>query len=335
MDLTNNPVEGTGYSVADAATNIESLLDSDTATTETVDADETPEVSNTDEIEIDETDDGSDQAEEVEAGVDASGETEEVETSRFDIPDDATVEINGNTVTGKELKLGYLRQADYTKKSQELAESKRRYDAGQVDANQLRAEQKQALDHYGRLLSIEFQGLSEPDWATLAVESPAEYVAKKEEWNRKNALVKAHFDAVADLDRKNAEFQRNFHIESQKKAFEEMGNRYSEFKDPKTSDAVLGQIETYLRGRGFGDADIESIANPEIIDIVYRALKYDQQQVNVQKAVKHVESKPRITSPGTGTKSASTADQKFRADANRLKQTGSINDAAALISRLL
>ncbi len=335
MDLTNNPAEGTGYSVADAATNIESLLDSDTATTENVDADEADEVSNTEEIEIDEVDESPDQAENVDSDGDDSGETEEVETSAFDIPDDATVEINGNTVTGKELKQGYLRHADYTKKTQELAESKKRYDAVQVDANTLRAEQKQALDHYGRLLSIEFQGLAEPNWAELAENDQAEYVKQKENWNRKNALVKAHYDAMADLNAKNAEFAKQFHLESQTKAFEEMGNRYPEFKDPKTANAVLGQIEGYLINRGFSDADIESIANPEIIDIIYRALKYDQQQANVQKAVKHVESKPRITAPGTGTKSASSSDQKFRADAARLKQTGSINDAAALISRLL
>ncbi|MBB2905826.1 hypothetical protein FHR76_002208 [Rhizobium sp. RAS22] len=333
MDLTNNPNEGTGYTVAEAANVIESYLDSETTTPENVDAETETDVSDTsdDEIDLSEDDDADHVEDDAEEEMSEDENTDE-ETAKDELSDETTIEVNGNNVSLKELKQGYLRQSDYTKKTQELSAEKEKYKAGQIDAHAIRAELGAKLDNYGRLLAIEFQGLTEPNWSELAESDPADYVKQKESWNRKNALIKAHYDMMNEKRREDAEFIKNQLADAQVKAFEEMGNRYPEFKDSKTSNHLLGSIENYLVARNFSDTEIEGIANPEVIDIVYKAMRFDQMQANASKAVKYVEQKPRMTMPQTGTK-PSKAETDLDAGSKRLKQSGRVEDAADLFSK--
>jgi len=54
------------------------------------------------------------------------------------IGDDTIIEIGDDTITLGELKKGYLRQADYTRKTQEIAEAKKRYEQYENELQQRR-----------------------------------------------------------------------------------------------------------------------------------------------------------------------------------------------------
>ena len=62
-----------------------------------------------------------DEAEEVEE--DPTDEAEEEE------PEELMFEVDGESLTAEELKLGYLRQSDYTKKTQAVAEQRKAFEA--------------------------------------------------------------------------------------------------------------------------------------------------------------------------------------------------------------
>lgn len=72
----------------------------------------------------------------------ANGERQEAKPDRINLRDDATIVIDGHEVTGADVKRGFLRQADYTRKTQEVA-------AERLQVQQLR----QQLDAQGVELS--------------------------------------------------------------------------------------------------------------------------------------------------------------------------------------
>ncbi|MDR6757208.1 hypothetical protein J2Y48_002504 [Mycoplana sp. BE70] len=223
MDLTNTPVEGTGYSVDEAATHIEKLLDSD-GTTETVDADnETDEVSNTleDEVEND-TEQPETDSEEVEQ-VESEGETDEVEEPTARDPNEILFEIDGQGVSREEAQKGYLRQSDYTKKMQELGAHRKKWIVQEVDYHQIRAQSAQVLNdlaaHVAQVFEMNSFG-QEPDWETEWANDPYEAQMKKFKWDKDKAAwqekqsdrehaVKAVYDAQVEIARQNEAYLKN------------------------------------------------------------------------------------------------------------------------------
>lgn len=336
MELTNNPGEGTGYTPQEAADHIATLLDSD-GITETVDAENEIEESQT----VDDTDEtdseiDADHVDQDEDETELTDEDTEETESNNDLSDETTVDVNGNNVSLKELKAGYLRQSDFTRKTQELAEQRKAYQLQQVDGAQIREQVSQALNGMMQQVAVEFQQMQEPDWAYLAENEPGEYVREKERWSKREAAIKQIYDAQQEVARKNAEYDQYMRHEAIKNARTELIKRYpAEFSDAKTAKKTLDTVTSYLADNGFSAEEINNTADARIIDIVYRAYKFDQIQNKVPTAVKKIEQKPALTAPGNTRQRASTESDSYKRDFNKLRNTGSINDAVSVISRLL
>ncbi|MEW9616025.1 hypothetical protein AB3G45_19610 [Shinella sp. S4-D37] len=336
MELTNNPAEGTGYTPQEAADQIADILDSN-GTTEIVDADneieESQTVDETDEVESElDADHGEQDETEAEVG---DEESEEAETSEPD-PSEIVFDLDGEAITRDEARKGYQRHKDYTRKTQELAEQRKAYQLQQFDGSQIREQVSQALNGLMQQVAVEFRGMQEPDWAYLAENEPGEYVREKERWSKREAAVKQLYDAQQEVARKNAEYEQFQRGEAIKNAREELIKRYPiEFGDAKTAKKTLDTVTSYLSENGFSAEEINNTADARIIDLVYRAYKYDQIQNKVPTAVKRIEQKPALTAPGNTRQKASTQSDAYKRDLNRLKTTGSFNDAVSVISRLL
>lgn len=95
----------------------------------------------------------------------ASEDDEEVAETPPEIPDHAitTVKVDGKVlkVTGKELREGYSRQADYTMKAQAVAEQRRAVEADRAQTQAERAALQEALTQVKS--SLEAQAPKRPD----------------------------------------------------------------------------------------------------------------------------------------------------------------------------
>jgi hypothetical protein len=160
----------------------------DTVTEERLEEQEAPQPMETEEEAVE-----SDQPEETEVMEDGEeSEVDEVEESdEEDGSEEAVEEIDVYTirvdgedvdVTLDELQKGYSRQQAFTKRSQELAEQRRAFEAEQAETKQLRDTYAQQLE----LLTQQIQQTipQEPDWVALSKEVSAE------EYNR----IKAGYD---------------------------------------------------------------------------------------------------------------------------------------------
>ena len=203
MDSQENTQEVVNSNRADAGTTAEasnkilSMWDSEEQTASEVT--DTP----VDEEVVEETEEAEEveeEAPESEEEGQAEEETEEeVEEEEFDVVAEEdlkyTIKVDGEEleVGIDELKNGYQRQADYTRKSQALAEQRKETEAIQSERMQLEQERQMyanGLQMLQEQQNSKLQEFESTNWEELKSEDPYQYMLKKDEY--RDAQEKVH-----------------------------------------------------------------------------------------------------------------------------------------------
>ena len=248
-----------------------------------------------------------------------------------------TIEVDGEEITIEELRSGHLRQKDYTRKTQELAEHRKAVEAKDQEMDRERAEYAQLLPALAE--RIQQEAKQEPDWDTLYDADPVMAAKAERQWRKEQEARVAQLQAV------QAEQQRMQQIEVQKR--EQMQQSYleqqrhilpdiiPEWRDKKVAATEATQIRDFLLGEGFSEQDVSGMSNATLVKLARKAMLYDRGETRANE----VKAKPK--KPRTKTlKSGSRASQPKRTSAaqeaqNRARKTGRVNDAAAAIKALL
>ena len=281
----------------------------------------------------------------------AQADNSAVEGSESDLDDDedddgdqygtldlsTTIEVDGEEKTIEELRSGFLRQKDYTRKTQELAESRKAVEAKDQEIERERAEYAQLLPAMAE--RIQQAAEQEPDWDTLYDTDPVMAAKAERQWRKEQEARAAQLQAV------QAEQQRMQQIAAQKQ--EQMQQSYleqqrhilpdiiPEWRDKKVAATEATQIRDFLLGEGFSEQDVSGMSNATLVKLARKAMLYDRGETRANE----VKAKPK--KPRTKTlKSGSRASQPKRTSAaqeaqNRARKTGRVNDAAAAIKALL
>ncbi|WP_296076659.1 hypothetical protein [uncultured Agrobacterium sp.] len=249
-----------------------------------------------------------------------------------EMPEEQYFDIDGNQVSLSEIRSSYMRQADYTKKTQEIAEQRKFYQENQRDINTLRSEALAGIEALKQQVSIEFRQMEPVDFDWLAENDPAEYVRQKAQWEKREYAVRQIYEAEIALKQKAAAYEE----EQRQSAIQESSNRffekYPDLKDRNKADEVFSEITGMLLDTGFSEQEIKSIADFRIIDLLYRVVQAEKAQKSIPQVVEKMAKKPVI--------SAKENSRKTSADYNRqtydkFNQSRSVADAAALIKNLL
>ena len=248
-----------------------------------------------------------------------------------------TIEVDGEEITIEELRSGHLRQKDYTRKTQELAEHRKAVEAKDQEIDRERAEYAQLLPALAE--RIQQEAKQEPDWDTLYDTDPVMAAKAERQWRKEQE------GRVAQLQAVQAEQQRMQQIAAQKQ--QQMQQSYleqqrhilpdiiPEWRDKKVAATEATQIRDFLLGEGFSEQDVSGMSNATLVKLARKAMLYDRGETRANE----VKAKPK--KPRTKTlKSGSRASQPKRTSAaqeaqNRARKTGRVNDAAAAIKALL
>ena len=286
-----------------------------------------------------------------EEGYEAQADNSPVEGSESDLDDDedgdgdgygtldlsTTLEVDGEEKTIEELRSGFLRQKDYTRKTQELAENRKAMDAQYQEIERERAEYAQLLPAMAE--RIQQAAEQEPDWDTLYDTDPVMAAKAERQWRKEQEARTAQLQAV------QAEQQRMQQIAAQKQ--QQMQQSYleqqrhilpdiiPEWRDKKVAATEATQIRDFLLGEGFSEQDVSGMSNATLVKLARKAMLYDRGETRANE-VKAKPKKPRAKI----LKSGSRASQPKRTSAaqeaqNRARKTGRVNDAAAAIKALL
>lgn len=308
FEESNNPEKGTALSVDEAANLISQTLDvSEDSFDEQPDENvELPPVEEADEA-------------------DEAPETDET-------PEEQYFDIDGNQVSLSEIRSSYMRQSDYTKKTQEIAEQRKFYQENQRDINSLRSEAMQGLEALKHQISIEFRQMEVPDFDWLADNDPGEYVRQKAQWEKRENAVRQLYEAENALKQKAAAYEEEQH----KLTIQETSNRffekYPDLKDKNKADEVFSDITGMLLETGFNEQEIKSIADFRIVDLLYRVVQAEKAQKAIPQVVEKIAKKPVLSQKETSRKTAGNYDSQTY---EKFNQSRSVADAAALIKNLL
>lgn len=272
------------------------------------------------------------------------GDDAPVEVEPETAPDEGLVEVEFEGKTHKvpqELKDALLRQSDYTRKTQEVAEERRlaKIDREQVQIERefqsvigQKASQLQSIaTELGQYRSVDWdaayaadhQGAARAEARFNRLERDAEKL------QREIAQDKSHFDA-AWAAREQEREQVNERITSQGV---ERTRQHAKTL-PGWSEQADVEVAKYLAAKGVGTDMAKVIAsNPTYYEVLYKSWKYDQLQNAKPQVEKRVASLPKPVKPGSSESRVTDQEIQSKKAVSRLKQTGSpsaLRDVLAL-----
>jgi hypothetical protein len=320
-----------GMSVNDAAQSFASMLDTEEAVDTGAEAQTTDE--ETQEVESDDLESVEPQDEAEEDSEDVEGEEEETEEEE-PVESKFVVKVDGKEleVDKEELIRGYQREADYTRKTQKLAEERRLVES---EFQQVLAEREQYAQVLGQLKQKvqEFEP-AEPDWNALEAQDPVEYARQWTHFQRRQQQMQA-------INQEEARVNALRQVEQQKHLQElliaerdKLIEKIPDWKNPEKAKAERDGVLDYGRQIGFSDAELDQVTDSRAVIALYKAWKYDQLMSKKPELQSKIKKAPKLLSPGSSGSVSSKSSDKARAQ-NRLAQTGSVKDAAALFDKFI
>jgi hypothetical protein len=243
-----------------------------------------------------------------------------------------TVTIDGKQerVALSEALAGYQRQADYTRKTQEVAELRKQAEA---ETAAVRASRQQ-YDDVLKGLQGQLDGVKEPtpeQWDRLKGENPEQYAVQYADFQRRqNArdALKAERARVQDQARQDALKQFG---ELRDKERGKLLEKMASWQDPEKYKAGAKQVFDFVAKQyGFSDQEVGTTIDHRVILMAEDARKYHAIMARRAEAQKKVGNAPVVPPRGR----APVQNRKAAADKEarqRLEQTGRIDDAMSLI----
>ena len=218
-------------------------------------------------------------------------ESEDVEET----PEEATPEQNNGTVftldtgeelTAEEINRGFMRQSDYTKKTQELASTRK----------QLAAENQAVLSQISQVMQAVANPETEPDWEAIMLDDP-DWQKTKIQWEKKQKQ-----------NQQNVELMKQTYADTLQKAKANavqtltsgaIQSTPEEWKDPQVMYNDVDSAYKSMMNIGYTAEEINNIADPRAILVMHLANKQMQQKGKIHIAKKAVKNKPQVLRPGS------------------------------------
>lgn len=233
-----------------------------------------------------------------------------------------------------ELLKGYSRTADYTKKTQELAENRKVVEAERakiLEASRLR-------DQYAERLSVIEQMLNQTekaeDLSVLKETDPIGYAVKvAEQAEREKQLTAVRQERQRLAQQQQAEQSERLQAHLAQEAAK-LRDAIPEMSDEIKGDTVKREIRDFAKSIGFSDQELAAVYDSRAVLTLYKAMQYDKLMKGKPEVTKKVNQAPKMLKPGTSTPEARETEQvkKMR---SQLRKSGNKNDAAKLFERFL
>ena len=269
------------------------------------------------ETEAEEAQEGETEAEE-EAEAETEEEAEE-ETPKY--VTEGLVQIDGEDVDIQELKQGHLRQQDYTRKTQQVAEDRK---AAEQQRQQYES-QLHALSVASGTNLDRYAHMTENDWQQMALQKPEEYKRHRADYDKAIRYQQFLNNQVAENNAKNEQ-----RLEAERKAQAADALQTLKATIPNWSNDLYSEIGEYAKTQGVDADEFADIIDPRLITVLHKAQQFDQARKVTKKKIA---SSPKKTLIG-GKATTKPTNQKGKKAMKRLSQSGSIDDALeALMNR--
>ena len=322
--------------VSDAQAQIADLLDppaeeKDEVVSEVADVEE--ELSDEDsEVEV-ESEEEPDEELEDDDDAEYEDDEEEPEGDEASSADTFTVKVAGEEIEVglDELKNGYSRTSDYTKKSQSLAEERKAFEQDRESVNIERQQYSQLL---GQLqIQLTTGGEEPPDFDRLYEEDPIEASRQQHNWQKKQQKLQAIQMEQQRVSEAQAHENQNAVRELIQSEVVRLPELIPEWKDETVAAKERDDLKAYLVDQGVNEEELNALVRAPHIAVLRKAMLYDKGQRRVKKSQKA--QKGKSVRPGSKGGTPTNSNRKLKSARQRLAKNGSRGDAANLIEQML
>ncbi len=267
-------------------------------------------------------------------------ETEEVE-SEEEVSDDEDappaprtfkVKVDGVDVevTEDDLIKGYSRTADYTRKTQALAEQRKQFEAEANAVLQERAEYAKVLSELQK--QLQQTTAQEPDWDTLYDQDPIEASKLERKWRaykEQQSAVRAEQERIAQMEQGEQIKRMRSHLQTE---MAKVIEAIPEWKDEAKAKEGRAKLVSYGKSIGFSDEELNAVYDSRMVKVLKDAAAYRELQA---KKTGLQPAKPSIKTTQPGSSTAKPAPSAVTKAKQRLAKSGRVEDAAAIFKGLI
>ena len=262
-------------------------------------------------------------------------DTEQESESELDDEPTYSVKVAGEEkeLTLTELKSLAQQGADYTKKTQQVAEQRKALESEAVAIDQAR----HLRDVYAERLQAMEQLLSAPEQNEnleyLKESDPIGYAVRVAEISQQKEQLQAiqvERYRIAEQQQAEQQHQLQGYIAQQAAKLAEVLPEYS---DPVKGEALRSNLRSFAKDIGFTDQELSMVRDSRQVLALHKAMLYDKLQKSKPDVNKRVNEATRTIKSGNSVKPV-TSDQVKRQQ-QQLKQTGKVRDAAKLFESFL
>jgi hypothetical protein len=301
---------------------------------EEVTEDALEEASDEVEEEVEETEDETLEDDESEESDEEEVEDESEETTLYTV----TVDGEEHEVTEEELVKGYSRQADYTRKTQQLAEHRKQIDQAVEQYKGEIAQTQQAREQYVSAVAqaIEtnyshLQQFQNVDWERLKTEDREEYLTKRDDYRQAQEQIQSLQTAQGEAQNQAAAEAEKEHKRTVQEEHQKMVSIIPQWGEAETRQAIAKTVSEFALTKGYTQEELNQLVDHRSILVLMQAKAYEdmQKKQNTVRS-KKVKNKPKVIRGKAKTEKTSSDSVKRKKQMKRLQQTGRAEDAASL-----
>lgn len=292
--------------------------------------------------------DAAEAPEEGQANEQPEQESEQVEAQQVEQDDDGSedsvsdqdeqrfqVKVAGEDkeLTLTELKSLAQQGADYTKKTQQVAEQRKAVEAEQQaieEAKYMRDAYAERLQAMEQLLNAQqpvedLESLKESDPIGYAVR-----VAEMSQNKEKLYAIQAERQRIAEMQQAEQQQGMQQYLTQQAAVLSESLPEYS---DPVKGEALRSDLRKFAKNLGFSDQELSAVRDARHVLALYKAMQYDKLQQSKPQLNKRVSEPPKTIKSGNSNTSVNT-DQAKKTMA-QLQKSGKVRDAASVFENFI
>jgi hypothetical protein len=280
------------------------------------------------ELEVEDSESATESEEQTEGDEEAEEAPQQAQTFRVKV-DGEEVEVPLD-----ELLKGYSRTADYTRKTQAIAEARKQAEAEAAAAREERQRYAQTLE----VLDAQMRSLQPPeiDWDRLYKENPVEWVRQREiQRTRQEQMnwVQAQRAALQQKQAEEEQIEQSQTLEVERSKLLEV---LPEWRDSDKARTEKAKIVEYATGKlGFTVEEISDIYDARAVVALRKAMLFDELMSKRDQMRPKIMQKARPMKAGATSTPQSSKVVASKAALSRLANSGSHKDAAAVFEQFL
>jgi len=288
------------------------------------------------------TKEGSDSETNIEETLEDSELIDQIED---ETPSDTNQELYKLTVNGEEtevtleeLKKGYSRQSDYTRKTEKLSQDRKSVEELKNENTRLNEEAKIKRDQYEKQLQVLSEQLraTEPqvDMERLYQEDPAEFVKQKAEQDRRKELQLAaqqEQDRIRQEKQQESEKVYSQYLDNERKLLAE---KLPVYGDKDKGPEFVKNLTNYAKSIGYTDQEIAMLVDHRAVMMLANAYRYDKLKKANLNNKKVTKVSKVVSSSSPKVQDDSDNAKRLKSKKATLKRSGKMQDAVSILKEM-